>query len=166
MNPPETPPGYHHLFNHSPWHDGDASDPEEADIEEHITHGPGASVFIRQTIRSSTPRDGASSRRRRDDPDQNDPTYVMRDFQNMLGNVMGPGFRAGRPGRLGPGDPYGQSPFHASGFRVGGNGGPHVVGGRFTFTTVNLRPRSAGRTMAGGPPVEDLATYALSLLPQ
>jgi division protein 1 len=160
MNSPETPPGYHHLFNHSPWDDGDTSDPEEADIEEHITHGPGGSVFIRQTIRSSTPRDGASSRRRRDDPDPNDPTYVMRDFQNMLGNLMGPGFRAGRPGRSGPDDLYGQSPFHATGFRMGGNGSPHVVGGRFTFTTGNLRPRNADGPMAGGPPVEDLATYA------
>ena len=34
------------------------------------------------------------------------------------------------------------------------------MGGRFTFTTGNLRPRNEGQPIAGGPPVEDLATYA------
>ena len=157
MHIPDTPPGYHQLFDHNPWDEDDNSDPEEADIEEHITHGPGGSVFVRQTIRASTPRDGSS---RRDRPDPNDPTYVMRDFQNMLGTLMGPGFRAGRPGRSGPEDLYGnRHPFSATGFRMGGSGTPHVVGGRFTFTTGNLRPRTDG-PLTGGPPVEDLATYA------
>lgn len=36
------------------------------------------------------------------------------------------------------------------------------MGGRFTFTTGNLRPRNADGPPAGAPPVEDLATYALS----
>jgi E3 ubiquitin-protein ligase RNF115/126 len=160
---PATSPGYNSLFNHNPWGDSDASDPEEADIEEHVTHGPGGSVFIRQTIRSSNPRDGSGSRRRRDGPNPNDPTYVMRDFQNMVGTLMGPGFRAGMPGRSGPDDLFPRSPFAASSFRLGGSGsGPRIVGGRVTYTTGNLRPRNTDAPLAGGPPVEDLATYASS----
>jgi E3 ubiquitin-protein ligase RNF115/126 len=34
------------------------------------------------------------------------------------------------------------------------------MGGRFTFTSGNLRPRTDQNPMTGGPPVEDLATYA------
>lgn len=162
---PPTPPGFrsvNSLHNHHPWGDGDNSDPEEADIEEHITHGPGGSMLFSRTIRTSTPRVAFGNRRRRDPMPQDDPDHVMRDFQTMIGNLMGPGFRPGQPGRSGPDTLFTQGPY-ASGFRLGNsNGGPQVVGGRFTFTTTGgrLRPRDANGPQPGGPPVDDLATYA------
>ncbi len=147
---PPTPPGFqslHSLRNHNPWAEAEFSDPEEADIEEHVSHGPGGSVMFSRTIRTSNaPRGFGGSRRRRDPMPQEDPDHVMRDFQNMIGNLMGPGFRPGQPGRSGPDTLFTQGPY-ATGFRVGGsNGGPQLVGGRFTFTTTTgprLRPRDA-----------------------
>jgi E3 ubiquitin-protein ligase RNF115/126 len=160
INLPPTPPGFRSLHNHNPWADDD-SDPEEADIEEHVTHGPGGSVFIRQTIRSSGTRDPFGRQRRRNQPDPNNPDFVVRDFQNMLGNLMGPGFRAGRAGRSGPDDLFPHAPFPPAGFRLGGDGsGPRIMGGRFTYTAGNLRPRNADEPQEGGPPVDDIATYA------
>lgn len=151
---PPSPPDYNSLRDHNPWPD---SDPEEADIEEHITHGPGGSVFISQTIRSR-PRVHTSRRVNRS-PRPDTPNEVMRDFQQMLGTLMGPGIRQGQAGRSGPNDLFPASPF-GGGFRLGGGGpGPHVVGGRFTYTTgPGLRPRNADGPHDGGPPVEDLAT--------
>lgn len=157
-NAPRTPPELRDLHNHNPWGaDSDVSDPEEADIEEHITHGPGGSIFISQTIRShGRPRPGRRGRNPAEG--QGDPIDVMRDFQSMLGNLMGPGFRPGPPGRSGHEDLFPPPPM---GFRLGGNGlaggaGPGVIGGRFTYTTGRLHPRNANEPQA--PP--DLATYA------
>ena len=88
----------------------------------------------------------------------------------MLGTLMGPGFRQGQAGRSGPDDLFPPSPF-GGGFRLagGGPGGasrPAVVGGRFTYTTgPGLRPRNADGPQDGGPPVDDLATYASSPSP-
>ena len=162
---PPTPPGFrslHSLRNHNPWGGEEFSDPEEADIEEHITQGPGGSVLISRTVRSTNPRGFGGSRRRRDPNPREDPDNVMRDFQNMIGTLMGPGFRPGQPGRSGPDTLFTQGPY-GTGFRLGGsNGGPQVVGGRFTFTTTSggrLRPRDANGPQPGGPPVDDLATY-------
>jgi E3 ubiquitin-protein ligase RNF115/126 len=162
-----TPPGFHSLHNlrnHNPWVDSDFPDSDEADIEEHVTQGPGGSVLFSRTIRTSNaPRGPGGSSRRRDPMPQEDPDHVMRDFQNMIGNMMGPGFRPGQPGRSGPDTLFTQGPY-ATGFRVGGsNGGPQVVGGRFTFTTTTgprLRPRDANGPQRGSPPpIDDLATY-------
>ncbi len=98
--PPHTPSDFPSLHDHDPWASaGDISDPEEADIEEHITHGPGGSVMFSRTIRSSNFR--GPSRSRRDPLPEDDPDHVLRDFQNMVGNMVGPGFRAGQPGRSG-----------------------------------------------------------------
>lgn len=167
---PPTPPGFrslHSLRNHNPWGGEEFSDPEEADIEEHITQGPGGSVLISRTVRTTNPRGLGGSRRRRDPNPREDPDNVMRDFQNMIGTLMGPGFRPGQPGRSGPDTLFTQGPY-GTGFRLGGsNGGPQVVGGRFTFTTTSggrLRPRDANGPQPGGPPVDDLATIIGSIL--
>lgn len=152
------------MFDHHPWEQDHDSDPEEADIEEHVSHGPEGSILIRQTIRSSTPRHGGSGNGRR--PGDRDAESVMADFQRMLGAFMGPAF--GPPGESDRGQ-YQQHPFApatftgmAGGFRVGGGGSdPHVVGRRFTYSTGNLRPRDAnGSPHEGRQPVQDLATYA------
>jgi E3 ubiquitin-protein ligase RNF115/126 len=162
LNTPPTPPDdFRSLHNHNPWGDSD-SDPEEADIEEHITRGPGGSVLISRTIRTSTPH-GAfrTGRRHRSHSPRDDPENTLRDFQQMLGNLMGPGLRQGQPGRSGPDTLFTQGPF-GGGFRIGGGGGPgpHIVGGRFTYTTGRLRPRDADGAQPGAPPVDDLAQYA------
>jgi division protein 1 len=79
----------------------------------------------------------------------------------MLGTLMGPGFRAGQPGRSGPDDLFPHAPFPPGHFRMRGDGPmPPVFGGRFIYTTGNLRPRDTDGPQEGGPPVDDLATYA------
>ncbi|KAH6717227.1 hypothetical protein BKA61DRAFT_478299, partial [Leptodontidium sp. MPI-SDFR-AT-0119] len=144
------------------------SDPEEADIEEHITHGPGGSVLFSRTVRTSTPRSpfGNPPPRRNRVLRNEDPDYVIHDFQDMIGNLMGPQFRPGQAGRSGSNTLFTQgNGFGGQTFRVGGDGnGPTVVGGRFTFGGPGpQQPRDAdfhGNQQPGGaPPVPDLATY-------
>lgn len=98
---------------------------------------------------------------------QNDPENIMRDFHSMMRSLMGPNIRMGEPGRSGPDalfppNPFGEDGLHGSTFRLGSNGtGPHIVGGRVTYrTTGRLRPRNVDGPQLGGPPVDDLATYA------
>ncbi|KAE8444518.1 hypothetical protein EG329_000502 [Mollisiaceae sp. DMI_Dod_QoI] len=166
--PSRTPSDFRSLHDHDPWASpGDISDPEEADIEEHITHGPGGSVMFSRTIRSSN--FGGPNRRRRDPVPEDDPDHVLRDFQNMVGNMVGPGFRAGPSGRSGPDTLFSQGTF-GGGFPFGGNGngsgnGPRIIGGRVTFTGTggHLRPRDADGPQPAGPQVDDLATYASPL---
>lgn len=162
---PQTPPELHDLRRHYPWRrSSNDTDPEEADIEEHVTHGPGGSVFFSQTIRSSRPPNipfGTRPRRRDQFPEE-DPDHVMTDFQNMLGTLMGPALRPGQTGRSGPDTlftqnhtAFGPNTFHTT------TRGPNVVGGRFTFTTGPLRPRDADGPQPGDSPVGDLNAYAL-----
>merc|ERR1711939_1271892 len=144
------------------------SDPEEADIEEHITHGPGGSVLFSGTIRTSSPRDPfRMPPRRRGNPHDEDPDFVMRDFHNMLGNIMGPQFRPGQAGRSGANTLFTQdNGFGGQTFRVGGDGnGPTIVGGRFTFGGPNARQQGGAdfQQPGGPPPVPDLATIITSL---
>lgn len=90
------------------------SDPEEADIEEHITRGPGGSIMISQTIRSSPvrrstrTRPAPPSRRRSSNPylrdqdaaDRDDPErMVMRQFQGMFRGLLDDGPPPPRMGR-------------------------------------------------------------------
>jgi E3 ubiquitin-protein ligase RNF115/126 len=77
----------------------------------------------------------------------------MRDFQNMLGNLMGPNFRLGPPGRSGHEELFPPPPM---GFPLGGGAGPGVIGGRFTYTTGRLHPRNVNEPQ----PPPDIATYA------
>ncbi|CZR62271.1 related to COP1-interacting protein CIP8 [Phialocephala subalpina] len=149
------PPDFRSLHGHYPFAD-DIPDPEEADIEEHVTHGPGGSIMFSRTITSSNA--GGPGRRR--NPLEDHPDPIMRDFQNMVGNMVGPGFRAGPPGRSGPDTLFNQGPF-VGGFQLGGNGGPRAWGSRMTFTTGGgHRPRDANGPQPAGPPVDDLTTYA------
>ena len=155
-------PGLRDLRDHNPWGDSDDSDPEEADIEEHISHGPGGSIFISQTIRSNIrPRASGPRRGSSGGPHAGDPNDVMRDFQSMLGSLMGPGFRPGPSGRSGQDDLFPPAPM---GFPLGavgsaGGSGPVVGGGRFTYTTGRLHPRNVNGAQA--PP--DISTYAFPI---
>jgi E3 ubiquitin-protein ligase RNF115/126 len=128
-----------------------------ADIDEHIGHGPGGSVFMSQTIRSNGPRRSVprSNPRSPIGQDDDNPDEVLRNFQHMLSNFMGTGFRHGPPGRSGHDELF--APPMGGAFRV--NGGPirrsGVIGGRFTYTTTRY-PR-AGDEPQGQP---DITTYA------
>ncbi|KAF7931759.1 uncharacterized protein EAE98_004495 [Botrytis deweyae] len=175
-NAPENAP-LRDLDNHNPW--ADDSDPEEADIEEHITHGPNGSILISQTIRTSGPgpfeANRIINRRRRAAGGDGGDDDTMRDFQSMLGNLLGPNLREARTGRSGHDDLFPRAgEFHTGGGGVGtGIGarqGPRIVGGRYTFegTLENgrLRPRDANGPQGQGAPVEDLSTLISHLFSQ
>ncbi|KAK6585119.1 hypothetical protein PZA11_001846 [Diplocarpon coronariae] len=139
------------------------SDPEEADIEEHIAHGPGGSMLFSRTIRTTTNGSRSMPRYATRHSAVEDPDRVMRDFQNMIGNLMGSEFRPGQAGRSNSNTLFNQGPFGAGGFRGANNGhGPVVAGGHFTFVNGGLvggplRPRDAGRPQPAEGPI-DLAT--------
>ncbi|TVY46505.1 putative RING finger protein [Lachnellula occidentalis] len=156
---PEPPPDFRDIQRHNPWqHDAADSDPEEADIEEHVQHGPGGSVFISQTIRSSRPPRVAFGTRpsRRNARPQDGPDPVIADFQNMVNSMMGPTVRQGQTGRSGADTLFSQGQFGGNTFQT--SRGPNVVGGRFTFHSGPIRPRDADGPQPGVPPVEDIAT--------
>ncbi|CZT43515.1 related to zinc finger protein 364 [Rhynchosporium secalis] len=138
------------------------SDPEEADIEEHITHGPGGSVLFQRTVRTSAPRDipGAGINRY----DERNPDFIMRDFEHMIGNLMGPQFQPGRPGRSGAHTLFPQGgAFGGQTVRVT-HGVTPIVGHHITFGGPGARlaadiPGHQPARDGGPPPVPDLATY-------
>lgn len=108
-----------------------------------------------RTVRTSTPRATFGTPRRRGG--QNDPEHVVQDFQNIVGNLLGPAFRPGQAGTSGATTLFTQgTPFQGQRFQAGGGGaGPAIVGGRFTYTTGGpMRPGN----MDGQPP--DLVSYA------
>ncbi|PQE31393.1 RING finger protein [Rutstroemia sp. NJR-2017a WRK4] len=161
------------LIGHNPWAAADESDPDEADIEEHITRGPGGSIYISQTIRSNGPlgRPFTTRRRRNQDGDGGEDD-IMRDFHSILGGLMGPTLRGGPPGRSGPDTLFqGGSP----GFRftggVGGGPGPAIANSRVTFTgrlengRFRRDPDNNGG-QAGDAPGGDLATLITDLFSQ
>ncbi|KAL3418396.1 hypothetical protein PVAG01_10112 [Phlyctema vagabunda] len=161
---PDSLPDLEELRDHSPWpHPNDDSDPEEADIEEHIRRGPNGGVFISRTYRSPPGHDNWGRRAR---GPANDPAHVISDFQNMIGNLMGPTVQNGGVGRSGPDDmfppPY-ATPFgtrgHATTIRIGGDG-PRITTQRFTLGGDPLQPRETEDPQARGPPNDDLAMYA------
>lgn len=160
METADTPPDLEHILQHDPWADSDVSDPEEPDIEQHF--GPRGSVFYRRTIHS--PFGGVQqSRGERPINSPNEADNIIGDLQNMIGTLVGPQQRLGQTGRSGPDQLFANEPFVRGGtFRFGGNGGrgPTIIGGHYTFTTTGLRPRDADGPQTGGPPVDDLATYA------
>ncbi|KAG4024961.1 hypothetical protein MFRU_076g00080 [Monilinia fructicola] len=156
------------LHHHNPW--ADDSDPEEADIEEHITHGPNGSILISQTIRTGGlgAFGGAinGGRRRRSPDGDGGEDDTMRDFHSMLGNLLGPNTRGTR---VGPSDHDDFFP-RAGEFHMGGGPGPAIVGGRYTFEgrfeNGRLRPRDANGPQEQGAPVENLATLITHLFTQ
>lgn len=148
-----------HGLSPDPWRHAN-SDPEEADIEEHVSHGPNGSMFVR-TSRSSTPRNRAGGSRARGGPVGADPGQeeILRNFQSMLGNLLGPGARIGQPGRSGPETLF-SGPGWSGSIRVGGReGGPQFTGGAFTFSSRNAGG-GANRAPGGGPQMEDPFRYA------
>lgn len=75
-------------------HDPD-SDPEEEDIENHISHGPGG-FFAHRTVYRSPEGDNPGNEGRARPEDGED---VVRRFQQLLGDISGPGMPGGpRPG--------------------------------------------------------------------
>lgn len=140
LDAPATPPDIPSLHSHNPW-----PDPEEADIEWHITSGPGGSVFISLTIRSS----------RRHPIPQDDQNEDMADFQQIFGTPFDPSFQSRQAGVSGPGALFTQVHF------IGDGGSePHIVGGRFIYTTTHLTPRDTDGAQPGVPLLDDLSGYA------
>lgn len=101
-SPPPIPPEIQGLHDHNPWAGGGGdSDPEEADIEEEITRGPGGNVLIRRTYRvPSTIFGGPTGHGPRNHAPE-DPEAMMRDMQGMIGGFMGPRWQGGPTGRSG-----------------------------------------------------------------
>jgi len=71
------------------------------------------------------------------------PTAVIQDFQNILGNLLGSNVRDNRTGRSGQDNIHQNPAFLPFGHIAlggnNGNGGPPMAG-RFTFTAVANRP--------------------------
>ena len=85
---PSIPPDFQTLRDHIPWQDAD-SDPEEADIEEHITRGSRGSLFASRTIQSGQ---RVHTTQRINHPSwPNSPQISVNEFQTMVGNMLGPG---------------------------------------------------------------------------
>lgn len=119
-----TPPEVSNLRQHYPFQPyADDSDPDEADIDEHIRHTPSGYHFSRTTHSHSPLREAQD--RRRAGPEED----VMGNFQSMIANLMGPQFaQAGQGG-------HGRSGMHTFTFGGGPGGGPHVTGTRWTFSS-------------------------------
>jgi E3 ubiquitin-protein ligase RNF115/126 len=160
-------------------------DPDDDDPEDFLPRGSGRSIHFTHTFQTfRSPRGGPAENDGRPQ-ESNDPANVIREFQEMIGQFMGPGLRQGQAGRSGPDalfsrgerDPIsnpqhspfqeeaGDEPNPFAGSRrgafvggiAGGPGGPHIIGQRITFTT-GRRPRDGvdAQNAAAG----DLATYA------
>ncbi|KAL7628937.1 hypothetical protein AAE478_000454 [Parahypoxylon ruwenzoriense] len=129
--------------NHIPFHDSD-SDPEEADVEEHIFHGHGGFHGRRAIYRSPDPHGPGNGTRT--SPDNRE--QILRRFQEMLGDMGG-----GRPtfGRSGPETLF-SSPPQVS---IRAFSGPGGVGGVSSFTIATgsgrARPGPAGAGMGEDP---------------
>lgn len=153
---------FRQLHNHSPWLDDDVPNPNEGDVEEYITHGPGGRTFFSHTFTTRGPRGPPGDRNRRPPLDHDDTANVLRDFQTMINGFVVPNFRQGRAGRSGhdalsPRD----EPFRRTHFgrQVIGSGidGPQIGLRSFTITTGGRLPRDPE---ALDPHAEDIATYA------
>jgi len=124
-----TPPEVSNLRQHYPFHPyADDSDPEEADIDEHIRHTPDGYTFSR-TTHSQTPLREAQDRRRGMPEDENE-TDVMGSFQSMIANMMGP--HIGQPPQRGQGGQP-RSGTHTFSFGTVG-GGPNASGATWSFS--------------------------------
>ncbi|KAI0013083.1 hypothetical protein F4779DRAFT_475932 [Xylariaceae sp. FL0662B] len=105
------------------FHDDD-SDPDEADIEEHITEGPGG-FYARRTVFRSPERRSPGNRTRPDNGED-----IIRRFTEMLGEMGGPVM----VGRSGPDTLFSNSPPRVRYQRISG---PGFTGGfgSFNITT-------------------------------
>lgn len=157
-SPADILPSPRDLQNHSPWANTD-SDPEEADIEEHITHGPGGSIMISQTIRRSPVR--RSSRNRPESSRRRSSIPFMRTREPDDPSSQEP-FPAPRPARL-----MGMQ----RGYPSSTPERPDLIGSRVTtFTTGRLGGQGrATRNFPrepGGAPVDDITTLLSNLFGQ
>lgn len=169
MRDAAVPDEIRNLQAHDPWARNDVPDPEDGDVEEYVTHGPNSTMFYSSRIIRPRRRaaEGDPSV-----PDASDPNNVIRDFQNMIGDFMGPGMQQGQAGRSGPDTLFRTVDDDDLFFRPLGSGGnvrherpggprarPNIASGRFTFTATT-GPRNADGPQPMAPPVEELATYA------
>jgi E3 ubiquitin-protein ligase RNF115/126 len=158
----QVPPDFERIRQHNPWETTD-SDPDEADIDEHITgirgpHGGPRVAYFSRTIRSrGAGQDGPLG----GDGEEHNPDAVMGDFHNMLTGMIGPAFQAGQSGRSGPDTLFTGGPFNSGGGNVQTFGGRttsgHVMGARYTFTT-NVTGGSAERREGQG---DDVTAYGI-----
>ncbi|KAL2060934.1 hypothetical protein VTL71DRAFT_8986 [Oculimacula yallundae] len=156
--PPPLPDNYPGRYEQAVDND---SDPEEADISEIVTRGPGGSFIFQRTV-TTGPRIttfGNPPRAGHRHDEQGNPDFIMRDFENVIGSLMGPGFRPGQAGRSGPNTLFPpNNAFGGQTFRLGGNGNGPIVGTRFTFGGPGSQPVDTPGARGAPPPVPDLAT--------
>jgi len=166
---PDFPQDFHHIHNHDPWRTGDVPDPDESDLEEHITQNHlGGPVVIRHFSRTFPAPGGMG---RRSPNPHTDPSDIMRDFHQMIGTMMGPQLRMGQAGRSGPealyprdDDDDGLRPPRFRQSNISMAGSTFIGGGRVTFVSgPGLRPRNAAGAQSRDEPVGDLADIIGSL---
>lgn len=142
--------GHNPFHYHGRPHDPD-SDPEEEDIENHISHGPGG-LFARHSIYRSPEGDdpGNGDRARPNDGDD-----VVRRFTQLLGDISGPGM----PGRPQPNAFFGDSGSRPQVRVTRFTSGPFSGGmSSVSITTSGTRPlRSGGSPLPADDPFQSYA---------
>ena len=153
--PPLLPPrnplsDFDHHHPHRPSYPDSDSDPEEPDIEEHFTHGPGG-LFGRRTVFRS-PESQIPENAARADP--NSGESIIRRFTEMLGDIGGPPPPLGRPPPDAPFAEQQGSPSHFTYRRISG---PGFRGGvsSVTITTGPGGSRIRRTGMGQGAPGDD-----------
>lgn len=146
-------PSAQNPYNHgrNPFHHDPDSDPEEEDIENHISHGPGG-FFAHRSVYRSPEADNPENEGRARPEDGDD---VFRRFTQLLGNISGPGM----PGRPRP-NPFLDEPGRTQ-VRVTRFTNRPFPGGvsSFSITTGGTRPlRSDGSPMPEDDPFQSYAS--------
>ncbi|CAD6501252.1 BgTH12-01504 [Blumeria graminis f. sp. triticale] len=154
--------------NHGSWPQ-ETSDPDEPDIEEHISHGPNGSLMFSRTVRTFNPRSQAEARSSREGTAEVDTDNVLAEFRSMITNLIGPQLRNNTSGRSESEDTSNEPRFHASSFRLSGNrSGQAIVGGRIAFADIfsndSTHPRDANEPRNEVPRVENITTVIGNIL--
>jgi E3 ubiquitin-protein ligase RNF115/126 len=161
------------LDDHNPWRD--VPDPEEGDVEDYIDRSlPGPGFYPSRFSRNRPPYGGEQDHGR-GGRDPNSITPVMRDFNSVLGQFIGPGshpgdgsgaepvfspiFRTVEPNQ----GPFGRRGFNGTGVVIGGGGNGRTFTHQWTFTTGGGGHRDQDGQMH--PQADDFATYADPLSP-
>lgn len=164
------------LRDHNPWQDND-SDPEESDINEFMRDIPGGrTTMISRTFRAPPRQVFASGSSRRQNPNDH-ASQTIRDFEGMLGGLLGPTIRSD-PDDLNRDEPPSPPPAgfppptlsppgwdnhpvtDRSGNENQNQNPPRVFGGRLTFQFGRSPPRTYTTGPGAGGEAQDLNTYA------
>lgn len=148
--------------NQGPWIQ-DASDPDEPDIEEHISRGPNGSLLFSRTVRTSNSHRQNEAHSDRRGATEVDTDIVLAEFRSMISNLIGPQLRHSVSGTSESETAYSEPRFHASSFRLNGSrSGQAIVGGRIAFGDIfsddSTRPRDTDEPRNQVPRVENIAT--------